>query len=233
MALVQVLKNNKFSFGLLLLLVVLPFLVSSSLVVLAIKYDEAIRHFSLTAWLLFYFCACFTMAFGLTHTTFIALLSGYFLGLKAIPFVILSYFIASMMGYYLAKKVDQGKFMSSLQGIPGVVGIIDNLKKKEVSVIILARISPALPFAMMNMLLSYLGAEFKRFLWAGFAGMLPRTLLFIWIGTQADNIRTLLQNPSDGELVKISFILLLLVSVFGLFYLIMKAVKNTQRQREK
>jgi hypothetical protein len=42
MALVQVLKNNKFSFGLLLLLLVLPFLVSSSLVVLAVKYDEVL-----------------------------------------------------------------------------------------------------------------------------------------------------------------------------------------------
>jgi uncharacterized membrane protein YdjX (TVP38/TMEM64 family) len=172
------------------------------------------------------------MALGLTPTTFIALLSGYFLGIKAIPFVILSYFVASIIGYYLAKKMDQGKFMSSLQGIPGITNIVGNLKKKEVSVIILARISPALPFAMMNMLLSYLRADFKKFLWAGFAGMLPRTLLFIWIGSQGDNIRALLQNSSDDKLVKISFILLLLVSVLGLFYIIMKAAKNAQREIE-
>src|ERR1700751_4271330 len=136
MALVQVLKNNKFSFGLLLLLIVLPFLVSSSIIVLATKYDETIRNFSLAAWCLFYLCACFTMAFAMTHTTFIALLSGYFLGLKSIPFVVVSYFIASIMGYFLAKKVDRGKFMASLQGIPRVAGIAGNLKKKEVSVII-------------------------------------------------------------------------------------------------
>jgi uncharacterized membrane protein YdjX (TVP38/TMEM64 family) len=229
MALVQVLKNNKFSFGLLLLLLILPVLVSSSLVVLAVRYDAAIRDFGLTSWCLFYLCTCFTMAFAMTPTTFIALLSGYFLGLKAIPFVIISYFIASIMGYFLAKKVDRGRFMASLQGIPGVSNIAGNLKKKEVSVIILARISPALPFAMMNMLLSYLGADFKKFLWAGFIGMLPRTILFIWIGSQGDNIRVLLENPEDNNLAKLSFILLLLVSVLGLFYVGMKAVKNSNK----
>jgi uncharacterized membrane protein YdjX (TVP38/TMEM64 family) len=230
MSLVQVLKNNKFSFGLLLLLVILPFLVSSSIIVLAIKYDEAIRHFTFAAWCLFYFCTCFTMALAMTHTTFIALLSGYFLGLKSIPFVIVSYFIASIMGYFLAKKVDQGKFMASLHGIPRVADIAANLKKREVSVIIFARISPALPFAMMNMLLSYLGANFKKFLWAGFAGMLPRTLLFIWIGSEGDNIRDILQHSSEQNLVKLSFVLLLLISVLGLFYLIMRAVKNSEKQ---
>jgi uncharacterized membrane protein YdjX (TVP38/TMEM64 family) len=230
MSLVQILKNNRFSFGLLLLLVIFPFFVSSSLVVLAIKYDQAIRHFNFAAWCLFYFCTCFTMALAMTHTTFIALLSGYFLGLKSIPFVIVSYFIASFIGYFLAKKIDQGKFMSSLQGIPGVAKIAGNLKKKEVSVIILARISPALPFAMMNMLLSYLGADFKKFIWAGFAGMLPRTILFIWIGSQGDNIRDILQNSSDQKMVKLSFILLLLISVLGLFYLVMRAVKNSEKE---
>jgi uncharacterized membrane protein YdjX (TVP38/TMEM64 family) len=229
MALVQVLKNNKFSFGLLLLLLILPLLISSSLVVLAVKYDAAIRNFDLTSWCLFYFCACFTMALAMTPTTFIALLSGYFLGLKAILFVIVSYFVASIMGYFLAKKIDKGRFMASLQGIPGVSKIAGNLKKKEVSVIILARISPALPFAMMNMLLSYLGADFKKFLWAGFIGMLPRTILFIWIGSQGDNIRVLLENPEDNNIAKLSFILLLLISVLGLFYVGMKAVKNSDK----
>jgi uncharacterized membrane protein YdjX (TVP38/TMEM64 family) len=229
MALVQVLKNNKFSFGLLLLLLVLPVLVSSSLVLFAVRYDAIIRNFSLGSWCIFYFCACFSMAFAMTPTTFIALLSGYFLGLKSIPFVIISYFIASIMGYFLAKKVDKGRFMASLEDIPGVSNIADNLKKKEVSVIILARISPALPFAMMNMLLSYLGADFKKFLWAGFIGMLPRTILFIWIGSQGDDIRVLLENPEDNNLAKLSFILLLLVSVLGLFYVGMKAVKNSNK----
>ena len=230
MSLVQVLKNNRFSFGLLLLLVILPFLVSSSIIVLAIKYDEVVRNFSFADWGLFYLCACFTMAFAMTHTTFIALLSGYFLGLKSIPFVVVSYFIASIMGYLLAKKVDRGKFMASLEGIPGVAKIAGNLKKKEVSVIIFARISPVLPFAMMNMLLSYLKADFKKFLWAGFAGMLPRTILFIWIGSQGDNIRDILQNTSDQKMANLSFILLLLISVFGLFYVVMRAVKNSEKE---
>jgi uncharacterized membrane protein YdjX (TVP38/TMEM64 family) len=166
------------------------------------------------------------MALAMTHTTFIALISGYFLGWKSIPFIAVSYFIASLIGYMLAQKLDKGKFMSSLEKIPGVDQIAANLKKKEVSIIIFARLSPVLPFAMMNVLLSYLNAELKRFLFAGFLGMIPRTLLFIWIGSQANYIKDLLLNPGSDKWVQISFAALLIFSVLGLFYIFMKAIKT-------
>jgi uncharacterized membrane protein YdjX (TVP38/TMEM64 family) len=228
MGVLQVLKTNKFSFSLLLILVILPFLVSSTIVYLALEYDQLIQSFSTWQWCLFYLCTCFTMALAMTHTTFIALISGYFLGWKALPFIAVSYFFASLIGYLLARKLDKGKFMSSLESIPGVDRIINNLKKRETSIIFFARISPVTPFAMMNVLLSYLNADLKKFLFAGFLGMVPRTLLCIWIGAQAKYIKEILQNPHGNQLEVVSFAALLVLSVIGLFYIIMRAIKSQE-----
>jgi uncharacterized membrane protein YdjX (TVP38/TMEM64 family) len=228
MSVLQVLKTNKFSFSFLLILVILPFLASSTIVYMALEYDQVIQNFVFWQWCLFYLGTCFTMALALTPTTFIALISGYFLGWKAIPFVAVSYFFASFTGYFLAKLVDKGKFMASIERIPGVDRIVLNLKKKENSIIFFARISPVTPFAMMNFLLSYLNADLKKFLFVGFLGMLPRTLLCILIGSQAKYIKEVLQNPQSNQWEMISFAALLVFSVVGLFYVIMKAIRSKE-----
>jgi uncharacterized membrane protein YdjX (TVP38/TMEM64 family) len=230
MGVVQVLKTNKFSFSLLLILLILPFLVSSTIIYLALEYDQVIQNFVFWQWCLFYLATCFTMAFAMTPTTFIALLSGYFLGWKAIPFIAVSYFFASLLGYLLAKKLDRGRFMSSIEKIPGVERIALNLKKRESSIIFFARISPVTPFAMMNVLLSYLNADLKKFLFAGFLGMLPRTLLCIWIGAQAKYIKDVLQNPHANQMELVGFAALLIFSVVGLFYVVMRAIKSQEIQ---
>jgi uncharacterized membrane protein YdjX (TVP38/TMEM64 family) len=228
MSVVQVLKTNKFSFSLLLILLILPLLISSTIVYLAVEYDQVIQNFIFWQWCLFYLGTCFTMALAMTPTTFIALISGYYLGWKAIPFIAVSYFFASLIGYFLAKKLDRGKFMSSIENIPGVSRIANNLKKKENSIIFFARISPVTPFAMMNVLLSYLNADLKKFLFAGFLGMLPRTLLCVYIGAQAKYIKEVLQNPNSNQWELLCFAGLLMFSVIGLFYIIMRAIKSQE-----
>jgi hypothetical protein len=58
------------------------------------------------------------------------------------------------------------------------------------------------------------------------AGMLPRTLFFFWVGTQAQNIIGLLNNPDAGNQGKILVIGLIIISVFGLYYIFNKALKK-------
>ena len=43
---------------------------------------------------------------------------------------------------------------------------------------ILVRLSPVLPFSIMNLLMPALNIRLSVFLLAGFVGMLPRTLFF-------------------------------------------------------
>lgn len=224
MSLYKVFKANKSSFLLLLLLIVVPVIVSSSLGIFAVRYEDYLMSLEIWQWILLYIVFSLTMALALTPTTFIALLSGYFLGWISVPFMAFSYLIASFVGYKLAVYFDKGKFLKTLKDVEGVDRIINNLKTSESKIIILSRLSPVLPFAMMNLLLSISGATLKKFLFAGFLGMMPRTLLFIWVGSKAKYFRELLEDPSKDIISEIVFFLLLFVSLFGLFYYFKKAV---------
>ena len=229
MSLKDLAKKNKRSFSLLTLAAVLPFFVSSVIVTFIIQYQEQINDFSTSTWILFYLAASFCMAFAFTHTTFIALVSGFFLGWTAIPYVIFSYLLALVTGYFLAKKLDKGKLLDSLTKIPKAKIIAEELKSKELKIVVLARLSPVLPFAMMNLFLSMLNTRFKNYILGGFAGMLPRTLLFIYTGLIARDLTEAIKKGTTNNLSNILIAILLIISLLGLFYYVFKA---TQKAKE-
>jgi uncharacterized membrane protein YdjX (TVP38/TMEM64 family) len=219
-------KNNKSSLLLLLVMVVLPVSVSSVSMVFLSRHENTILGFSITEWFLFYLFTSFTMALALTPTTFIALVSGYFLGWMSLTGLVPSYVLASLIGFSLAGQFDKGKFMHQLKENEKISGIMENLKTDEFWVIFFCRLSPALPFAMMNVFLSFMKVTMKNFIAGSIVGMLPRTLLSVWIGTQASDIMKMLKGTQEPDGSKILVIALLLLSVVGLYVIFMRAVKK-------
>lgn len=203
----------------------MPLLVSSSISYWVITHEQDIQNFTFQNWIIAFIFACFTMAFALTPTTFIALLSGYFLGWNAFIPVAITYWIASFLGYKTAKFIDGGRFLIILSEKPKVKQILENLQRDEFKIILLARLSPVLPFAVTNVLFSFSGTKLRNFLTAGFLGMLPRTILSIWIGTQAQEIRRLIEHPSEGNISQFLILGLIAGSVLGLGYFVKKATK--------
>ncbi len=203
----------------------MPLLVSSSISYWVITQEQEIQNFTFQNWIIAFIFACFTMAFALTPTTFIALLSGYFLGWQAFIPVAITYWIASFLGYKAAQMIDGGRFLRILSEKPKVKQILENLQKDEFKIILLARLSPVLPFAVTNILFSFSGTKLRNFLTAGFLGMLPRTILSIWIGTQAQEIKRLIEHPSEGNISKFLILGLIGGSILGLGYFVKKAIK--------
>lgn len=228
---VQLLRKNKHSFLLMLWMAVMPLLCSALITVVALKYEASIRAFTTLHWLLFFSGTAFSMAMALTPTTFIALISGYFLGWQAVPYMLVAYLTASGIGYYLARYVDQGKFFQTLKQAPKVDRFIAGINQKQFSFIILCRISPVLPFAIMNVVLSMMQVSFSRFLWAGFIGMLPRTLLFIWVGSTASVLKEVIEG-GQKDAGQLSFLILLIISIVG-FYLYFKQVISRRLSGEQ
>lgn len=220
------LKKNTFTILYTFFLGLMPLLVSSSISYWVITHENDIQYFTVQNWIIVYIFACFTMAFALTPTTFIALLSGYFLGWNAFIPVAITYWIASFLGYKTAQFIDGGRFLTILSEKPKVKHILENLQKDEFKIIILARLSPVLPFAVTNVLFSFSGTKLRNFLIAGFLGMLPRTILSIWIGTQAKEIRRLIEHPSEGNTSQFLILGLITGSVLGLGYFVKKAIKT-------
>jgi uncharacterized membrane protein YdjX (TVP38/TMEM64 family) len=209
-----------------ILLGVLPLVFSSTLTVWVVRHEVEIRVFGTGTWVLVYAASVLTMAFALTPTTLVALLSGYFLGWASVGPVVLGYAMASLLGYLTARRLDGGQLLGYLSRKPNVRPVLDRLRADEFRVIFFARLSPVLPFAVTNVLFSFGGTSLRNFLLAGFLGMLPRTLLSIGVGTQGRRLRELLDNPSGASAAEWAVVGLVLVSLGGLAWVLRRAVKR-------
>ena len=183
----ELFRHNRASATLAVLALVLPVLGSSLSAFFLLKYESHwsdLKQFEE----LFFVTAAFTMAFLLTPTTFIASLSGFLFGMISIVYLIPAYVMASSIGYFISKQLDGGKLMETISLLDTNHRLRGATTASPFWFVVLCRISPVLPFGLMNVALPAFGVTYKNFQLAGTIGMLPRTMLFIWIGATANNV---------------------------------------------
>lgn len=203
---------------------VLPIVFTSVLTYYAIAYESLVNTFDGWAWLLITVICTVTSA-GLTPPTILALIFGYFLGWEAVfPLVVIN-FGGILFINLLVRWLDHDQFLRFLNRQPKAQSVLDRIRDKELEVIFFAKLSPILPFGLTNLLFALSGASLKNILLGGFLGMLPRTLLAIFTGHEAREIRTLLENPQQGIWGQIVIVALILVSIVGLWRVVQKALK--------
>jgi len=204
----------------------MPLSFSSGLSAIIISNLAEVETFTWQQWAGVYTITIFTMAFALTPTTVIAIISGYFLGFTAVVPVVISYSLASIGGFLLSKPLG-GNFQTVIRSsYPKIDSFIHRMSDKSpIGFVIFSRISPILPFAVMNLVLPFIGIKFKPYFWGGILGMLPRTLLAITAGKLTKDIFSVVENPSDGLMMQIGFGVLLLISLLGFVFLFKKKKK--------
>ncbi|MFK0572657.1 TVP38/TMEM64 family protein [Endozoicomonas sp.] len=216
-------RNNRQILSLMGLLSLISIFGSTLVTTLAITWHDTLISLSSTHWVYLFTISSLTMALALTPSTLIALISGYFLGWAAFFYIVISYPIASAIGFMVGKTLDHGKLMSTLPSESRLNGVLNGLKHHQWPLVMLVRLSPVLPFSLMNLVLPAIGIRLPVFLVAGFIGMLPRTLFSLWAGMQTRDLITLLENPAQGNLSVIFMIAVSIISIGGLLYLAQKA----------
>lgn len=198
------------------------------LTVAIITHESQIALFDWKDWFLITLVCCLTCTFAFTPPTLLALIFGYFIGWNAVLPVFAMNMVAIFLVNIITKMIDGEKFKSYLSDNKKVSNILENIRRQELKVIFFTKLSPVLPFALTNFVFALSGAKLKNILLGGFFGMIPRTLLGVWTGSQAKEIRRLLENPNEGNLQKILIILLIIVSVGGILYFILPRNKENQ-----
>ena len=208
------------------LLSVLPIIFTSVLTYYAVVHESFVRALTVWQW------AGLTVAFailsaGLTPPTILALLFGYFLGWKSI----LPLFIINLGGILLinliAHWLDQDQLLRFLRRNPKAQAVLDRILSKEFEVIFFAKLSPILPFGLTNLVFALSGAKLRNILLGGVLGMIPRTLLAIWSGREAREIRTLLDNPNQSMWGQLIVTALILISIAGLWQVLRGVSKKS------
>ncbi|WP_062263543.1 TVP38/TMEM64 family protein [Endozoicomonas arenosclerae] len=222
----SILKENRKSVIGAGILSCVPLLFSSWATSLLIQNQADLSALSAGQWTSFFALSALTMALALTPSTFIALVAGFFLGWKAVPFMLPAYLLASALGYLAGLVLDGGHLMHTIRNSPRVKKALETLNTNSWSLMFLVRLSPVLPFALMNLLMPALKVRFSVFLLGGFLGMLPRTLFSIWLGKKAQDMVSLLNGEVSGSESTWLVMVLVVVSAGGLFYLFNRALKQ-------
>lgn len=230
MLILKILRENKQSFLYIIILLISAIAFSSSLIYLSYKYELLIKSFSFYDWILIFVGLSLAMAFSLTSTTVAALLCGYFLGWPSLIFYILAYLMATIIGNFIAHKIDKGNFLETLKKVESIDKYLTVIDKDQLPLIILARLSPIFPFSIMNVFLAATEFKLDKILIGSLAGMLPRTIISFWIGTQFSQLRSLLSEGLNNNVLEITVILLIIFSLLGLYIYITRLIKKVGKR---
>jgi uncharacterized membrane protein YdjX (TVP38/TMEM64 family) len=159
----------------------------------------------------------FTMSIGITPTTLVAIASGYLLGWNGLIPVVISYMASTFVGFRIGKWGDKGNIIENIKS-DKIKNLLGNIHQREWQAIILIRLSPIVPFAVGNFVFAALRINIVKLLLIGFVGMLPRTILSMWIGTKTSS----LLNSSPDSSVKIILAALVVFTVYGFWKLFIK-----------
>lgn len=212
-----------------ILFTVTPLLSTSILAFYVLQYEEVLVTLSRADWLLISLVFTVTSALALSPPTFLAIIHGYFIGFEALPYQFLINMGAIFLVNIIVRRLDNNRFAGILSKNPKVDTLLKGIKREELKIIFFAKLSPVLPFAMTNFVFAISGAKLRNVLLGGFLGMIPRTILAVWTGSQAKEIKTLIEHPNQGLLQQVFILILLVVSIVGLsmvFKNILKPVKE-------
>ncbi|GAB3733927.1 TVP38/TMEM64 family protein [Spirosoma lituiforme] len=207
-----------------LALSVTPIVFTSLLTYYAVVHEATIASFTAWQWATITVICAVTSA-GLTPPTMLALIFGYFLGWNAVLPLFVINFGGILFINLLVRWLDHDRFLAFLNRNPKAQSVLDRILNNELEVIFFAKLSPILPFGLTNLLFALSGAKLRNILLGGFLGMTPRTLIAIWSGHEAREIKALLENPNQSSWTQIVIIGLIVVSIAGLWQVIQRSLK--------
>lgn len=181
-----------------------------------LAHEADLRQFGIADWLLVTIICLLTSVFALTPPTFLAIVFGYFLGWGSlIPLLILNLGAIALVNR-ITLYLDKQRLLSYLAQNQKVKLVVGRFNQDQWPLIFFTKLSPVLPFALTNLVFSLAGASLKNMLLGGFLGMIPRTLLAVYVGIQAKAIRQALENPNPDIWSQVVVIGLVILSVVGI-----------------
>ncbi len=161
------------------------------------------------------------MGLALLPTTFLAPASGFFFGWIALPFLVIAYTLATILGYTLGLKANASLLEVLFIKHPQLKEELEARKYKEINLIFFVRISPIIPFAVSNFLFASMKIPLKKVLIFGILGMLPRTFIAFGTGVFANSFLGAKDTLSSPTQWAIGFVLLI-IGIFGIYQYIKK-----------
>lgn len=94
---------------------------------------------------------------------------------------------AFLLGRYFARGLITGKF----EGNAKFKAIEDAVERQGWKIVGLTRLSPMFPFSLLNYMYGLTPVSFRDYFFASWIGMLPGTLMYVYLGSAGESLATL------------------------------------------
>lgn len=126
--------------------------------------------------------------------------------------------IASVLAFYIARYLFRDMLLDNIrEEWVKTRAVLKALEKKGLKVVILCRLSPILPFGIVNYVVGASSIPFNHFI-IGNIGILPGSVLFVYIAVTMGSVTDALNSQNDNDwttwLVIIGGVMVLITSVY-------------------
>lgn len=101
---------------------------------------------------------------------------------------------AFLLGRTLARGWVEGK----VAGNPRFAALDQAVAEQGFKIVLLLRLSPVFPFTLLNYALGLTKVSFRTYLLASWIGMLPGTILYVYLGSAIGSVATLAEDPGQA-----------------------------------
>lgn len=163
---------------------------------------------------------------ALTPSVIAASLCGYFLGWAGLLAILISYPVAAVIGLLTGRFIIFCTGISPFRELQEYSKYLNALSNHEMLLVIYSRLSPVMPFAMMNVFLATLPLQWSKYIAGSLIGLLPRTLIFFWTGMNADEIWAFIRSPGLEGIWQLIPFILIFVSLAGFVHIFKSTLRD-------
>jgi uncharacterized membrane protein YdjX (TVP38/TMEM64 family) len=154
---------------------------------------------------------------GLLATNILGIISGYAFGFELGILVMMTGIVcAATVAYFINSKIVGDKLPHVFENHPKAQAVYQALIGQSLwrttLVIFLLRLSPAMPFALTNFLMSSARVPLKSFVPGTFFGMLPRSSAVVLVGSQLSELS--FNDPQEAWLIVFGIIATIISIIF-------------------
>jgi uncharacterized membrane protein YdjX (TVP38/TMEM64 family) len=138
--------------------------------------------------------------------------------------------LAACIGFFVGRRLARPWVEQRIAERPRFRALQRAVADRGFEIILLTRLSPAFPFTLLCYAYGMMQVRFRDYLLASWLGMLPGTVLYIYLGSAAQNLTELLSGRGGDNPWKTAFFYVGLAATAAVVVLVTRTAQGALRQ---
>lgn len=130
------------------------------------------------------------------------------------------------VAFLLGRTVAHDWAAERVEDFPRVNALYRAIEKDDFKVVLLARLIPIFPFNILNYAFSLTKVSFKKYIFASWLGMLPATIVYVYVGAAAKNLTRVAAGEVEVGALQVALFVLAGVAAMAVALILMRRARR-------